>query len=359
MAPRPALPPVRPRRSTGGCRASSESRPRRRLRCGGSPRRRKLYPNSPAAQIEQLLGLDRDVPVAGAVIAVSDEARARLGDDRLDRARRKPPSLRDMDSNDFHEQSLRAGRRPPLSPLPGEHHETSELRIRTDLIRGVGHPPEPPIIGSPLCLLNRLSRPMPTHTGVLLYWSRRVRVTSAAIAVALLVLLGGDVASTTPPSAPPSAEWPAPRWPCPPRSRLLPARHAEGLPPTGRPRTSTRPTRVRRRPHRNPRRRHDGQRRRQADPGRPDTATARRGSRPSQLGYGRTYTMTIAGRGPGGMPTRQTSSFTTVTPSDQTQVYFNTTGGDLLQDGGTYGVGMVSSPTSTSRSPTRPTPSGT
>ena len=61
----------------------------------------------------------------------------------------------------------------------------------------------------------------------------------------------------------------------------------------------------------------------------------------SQLGYGRTYTMTIAGRGPGGMPTRQTSSFTTVTPSNQTQVYFNTTGGNLLHDGGTYGVGMV------------------
>ena len=32
------------------------------------------------------------------------------------------------------------------------------------------------------------------------------------------------------------------------------------------------------------------------------------------LGYGRTYTMTIAARGPGGMPSRQTSSFTTVTP---------------------------------------------
>ena len=61
----------------------------------------------------------------------------------------------------------------------------------------------------------------------------------------------------------------------------------------------------------------------------------------TQLGYGRTYTMTIASRGPAGMPTRQTSSFTTVTPSDQTAVYFNTTGGNLLQDGATYGVGMV------------------
>ena len=61
----------------------------------------------------------------------------------------------------------------------------------------------------------------------------------------------------------------------------------------------------------------------------------------AQLGYGRTYTMTIAGRGPGGMPTRQTSSFTTLTPSSQTEVYFNTSGGNLLADGGTYGVGAV------------------
>lgn len=60
-----------------------------------------------------------------------------------------------------------------------------------------------------------------------------------------------------------------------------------------------------------------------------------------QLGYGHTYTMTIAARGPGGMPTRQTSSFTTLMPTSQTQVYFNTTGGNLLADGATYGVGMV------------------
>ena len=61
----------------------------------------------------------------------------------------------------------------------------------------------------------------------------------------------------------------------------------------------------------------------------------------TQLGYGRTYTLTVAARGPGGMPTRQTSSFTTLTPSDQTEVYLDTTGGGLLQDGATYGVGMV------------------
>jgi lipoprotein-anchoring transpeptidase ErfK/SrfK len=61
----------------------------------------------------------------------------------------------------------------------------------------------------------------------------------------------------------------------------------------------------------------------------------------SQLGYGRTYTLTVAARGPGGMPSRQTSSFTTLSPSNQTEVYLDTTGGGLLQDGATYGVGMV------------------
>jgi lipoprotein-anchoring transpeptidase ErfK/SrfK len=61
----------------------------------------------------------------------------------------------------------------------------------------------------------------------------------------------------------------------------------------------------------------------------------------AQLGYGQTYTMTVAGRGPGGMPTRQTSSFTTLTPRRQTHVHLNTVGYAPIQDGGTYGVGMV------------------
>jgi lipoprotein-anchoring transpeptidase ErfK/SrfK len=60
-----------------------------------------------------------------------------------------------------------------------------------------------------------------------------------------------------------------------------------------------------------------------------------------QLGYGRTYTMTIAGRGPGGMPTRQTSSFSTLSPDYQARVYFNDTAGNLLADGATMGVGAV------------------
>jgi Bacterial Ig domain len=59
------------------------------------------------------------------------------------------------------------------------------------------------------------------------------------------------------------------------------------------------------------------------------------------LGYGRSYTMTIAARGPGGMPSRQTSSFTTVTPDYQTEVYLDTVGGAPMQDGGTYSVGAV------------------
>jgi lipoprotein-anchoring transpeptidase ErfK/SrfK len=61
----------------------------------------------------------------------------------------------------------------------------------------------------------------------------------------------------------------------------------------------------------------------------------------TQLGYGRTYTVTIASRGPGGMPARRTSTFTTLTPDEQTQVYLNTVGYAPIRDGGSYGVGMV------------------
>jgi lipoprotein-anchoring transpeptidase ErfK/SrfK len=61
----------------------------------------------------------------------------------------------------------------------------------------------------------------------------------------------------------------------------------------------------------------------------------------ASLGYGRTYTMTIAAAGPGGMPSRQTSSFTTLSPTDQTDVYLDTVGGAPLEDGGTYGIGTV------------------
>jgi lipoprotein-anchoring transpeptidase ErfK/SrfK len=60
-----------------------------------------------------------------------------------------------------------------------------------------------------------------------------------------------------------------------------------------------------------------------------------------QLSYGRTYTLTVAARGPGGMPSRQTSSFTTVSPDYETAVNLNTTAGVSLVDGNTYGVGTV------------------
>ena len=44
-----------------------------------------------------------------------------------------------------------------------------------------------------------------------------------------------------------------------------------------------------------------------------------------QLNYSRTYTMTVAARGPRGMPSRQTSSFTTLSPDSLTNVNLNTT----------------------------------
>jgi lipoprotein-anchoring transpeptidase ErfK/SrfK len=60
-----------------------------------------------------------------------------------------------------------------------------------------------------------------------------------------------------------------------------------------------------------------------------------------QLGYGRTYTMTILSRGPDGMPSRQTSSFSTLNPGNQAKAYLTTVSTASLQDGATYGVGTV------------------
>jgi lipoprotein-anchoring transpeptidase ErfK/SrfK len=59
------------------------------------------------------------------------------------------------------------------------------------------------------------------------------------------------------------------------------------------------------------------------------------------LGYGRTYTLTIASRGPNGVASKQVSSFATLRPSNQTKVSFTTTSEATLHDGGTYGVGTV------------------
>src|SRR5581483_5941188 len=59
------------------------------------------------------------------------------------------------------------------------------------------------------------------------------------------------------------------------------------------------------------------------------------------LGYGRTYTITAASRGTAGVASKHVSKFSTLTPSNQTEVYLNTTSGATLQEGGVYGVGTV------------------
>nr|WP_082969115.1 Ig-like domain-containing protein [Mycobacterium sp. E2699] len=59
------------------------------------------------------------------------------------------------------------------------------------------------------------------------------------------------------------------------------------------------------------------------------------------LGYGRTYTLTVNGRGPNGAAATQVSTFSTLKPSNQTKVSFTSTSEASLHDGGTYGVGTV------------------
>lgn len=58
------------------------------------------------------------------------------------------------------------------------------------------------------------------------------------------------------------------------------------------------------------------------------------------VGYGHSYTITAEGLTITGRSGPLTSTFTTLTPNNQTKVYFETTGGGLL-DGGTFGVGAV------------------
>ena len=181
---------------------------------------------------------------------------------------------------------------------------------------------------------------MPTHTGVLLIWSRRVAATFAAIGVAALVLLGGDVASTTPQcstqcrvaSAAQTLSAPVPAPPQPAALGVYPLAHADDVNPAA-------PVSV------------------AAFSGVIDDVKLvndwgktvpgvltpdKKGWHPTeQLSYGRTYTMTVAARGPRGMPSRQTSSFTTLSPDYLTAVNLNTTAGISLVDGNTYGVGAV------------------
>ncbi|MFD9668839.1 Ig-like domain-containing protein, partial [Rhodococcus sp. NPDC059968] len=59
------------------------------------------------------------------------------------------------------------------------------------------------------------------------------------------------------------------------------------------------------------------------------------------LGYGRTYTLAVAAVGDQGVRSEKTSTFSTVTPGNQTMPSFVTTGGNLLADGGTFGIGAV------------------
>jgi lipoprotein-anchoring transpeptidase ErfK/SrfK len=181
---------------------------------------------------------------------------------------------------------------------------------------------------------------MPTHIGVLLSWSRRVRITAAAAAVAAVVLLAGDVADTTRhcstqcqvTSAAQTVAAPKPQPPQPAAIGVFPKPQSADVNPAA-------PVSV------------------AAFSGKLDSVTmvndwgetvpgaltpGQTGWHPTQqLKYGRTYTMTVAARGPGGMPTRQTSSFTTLDPESLTNVYLNTLAGFPLVDGNTYGVGTV------------------
>ncbi|UMB69479.1 L,D-transpeptidase [Mycobacterium paraterrae] len=59
------------------------------------------------------------------------------------------------------------------------------------------------------------------------------------------------------------------------------------------------------------------------------------------LGYGRTYTLTVASRGSGGVAASQVSQFATLVPPNQTKVSFTTPSEATLHDGGTYGIGTI------------------
>ncbi|ELB88216.1 hypothetical protein Rwratislav_35789 [Rhodococcus wratislaviensis IFP 2016] len=59
------------------------------------------------------------------------------------------------------------------------------------------------------------------------------------------------------------------------------------------------------------------------------------------LGYGKTYTIAVTAVGDGGTRTERTSTFSTVKPGNLTKPTFVTSGGNLLTDGGTFGIGIV------------------
>ena len=60
-----------------------------------------------------------------------------------------------------------------------------------------------------------------------------------------------------------------------------------------------------------------------------------------ELGYSKTYTLSAVAVNADGRPATKTTHFTTLTPSNMTMPYLNTTGGTSLHNGATYGVGIV------------------
>ncbi len=59
------------------------------------------------------------------------------------------------------------------------------------------------------------------------------------------------------------------------------------------------------------------------------------------LGYGKTYKLTTKAVNAAGVATTKVASFSTLEPDNMTMPYFETTGGSLLTNGATYGVGLV------------------
>ncbi len=59
------------------------------------------------------------------------------------------------------------------------------------------------------------------------------------------------------------------------------------------------------------------------------------------LGYDKTYSLVAHAVNAVGAVAASTSTFSTLKPANMTLPYINTTGGSAIQDGGTYGVGMV------------------
>jgi lipoprotein-anchoring transpeptidase ErfK/SrfK len=59
------------------------------------------------------------------------------------------------------------------------------------------------------------------------------------------------------------------------------------------------------------------------------------------LGYSKTYTVLAKATNAAGEPVERTTHFTTVTPPNMTMPYLNTTGGNSIRNGATYGVGLV------------------